>query len=189
MARTHLINGRGILVTQQREIRQDPGAKPRQGQVPVEPPPRVLVAEQQHQHRRHKHGPARAERIVRGIAAALGPGDQRQDDADGNDREQPEEGRQSEERPRPPVAAPARLDARELGDEEDGDNQAGRDGKDSTHRVIHRPPRHGSATTRSRFWAVPTGTLKASATWCQGAALRPRRISVPEPSTSGHPTS
>ena len=44
-----LFIGRGVLIPQQEQVGADPGAESRQFQIPVEPPARILLAEQDHQ--------------------------------------------------------------------------------------------------------------------------------------------
>ena len=105
-----LVGGR-VPVVHQGEVGADPVAEPLQLQVPVEPPARVLLAEQDHQQRREEQQPAGAgrrhhRRAVGGpLPRAAGDGAQHDQDRDRHE--------DAEERGQP-IERPVRVVDREL---------------------------------------------------------------------------
>jgi hypothetical protein len=90
-----LLVGRGIAVVHQRHVDPDPIREAQEFEVPVEPPPRVLLPEHDHEKRRQEQQPGAADGDGRGGAAGsvvesattrVAP-DRRQDDGDRDDRE------------------------------------------------------------------------------------------------------
>ena len=98
--------GRRIAIVQQRGVDGDARGEARELEVPVKPPARILLPEEDHQQRTgdehaagadHDHG-----RVPSGAASGVdlrGAGHHRENDRDRDDREGPEEGREPVQRP------------------------------------------------------------------------------------------
>src|SRR3954454_15379644 len=92
-----------VAVAHQREVRADAVGEAHELEVPLEPPARVLLAEQDHQQRRQEEQARAADHDRRAglrvavVAAALVAADAAQHDRDRDDREDAEERRQTVE--------------------------------------------------------------------------------------------
>ena len=107
-----LLIGRRIAVVHEREVETDTVREALKLHVPVEPPPRILPSEQDHQQRPEEQQPARTGRRVRGAVTAVArhpcrPGHARKHDEDRDDDDEAERRRQ-------PVEWPVRIVDREL---------------------------------------------------------------------------
>ena len=97
-----MLVGRGIAVLHQREVDADPGREAHQLEVPVKPPARVLLPEQDQQQRRQHDQACSADGAGELLAAAVGVAaalEQGEHDRDRDDHEQAEERRQAVQRP------------------------------------------------------------------------------------------
>ena len=91
-----MVVGRRVPVVHQEVVRDHPIAEPRELEVPVVPPARVLLAEQEHQDHGsedgaaarpgHDPGAASTARLIRGVGMV----EKAQQDRDRDDRDEPE---------------------------------------------------------------------------------------------------
>ena len=87
--------GRGIPIVHQGEVGDDPVLEPKELEVPVEPPARVLLPEHDHQQRRDKqHAPAPDCDLRATVDAVPTSAERPQDDQDGDRDDDPEAGGQ-----------------------------------------------------------------------------------------------